>query len=305
MMPGMGGIIAASGILGFLMLILVLTLILTIIVVGKYIYIRYLAKKHCVPFKALLGKRLHNSFILLVIAYSIMAFFIILSLIGKASKQGSAPLTNFVINEDYRYGDLLFPKGSMIDRDDRKGLRSARFPEPIALIGLKISALEAYPLRLELAEDAMISPVYELQYEAESNKMIWVKDQTGKSIACQKGDVALFVDLSNAADQRLQYRKQDEDVHFVPEEWQFVKCETNYVIKVPSASNSLPTQYGYPLKSVEPLSDDAISALTDYYVALSSKDDKALSQAMIRLQALADEGQEDVRYIIEQIKHHQ
>lgn len=320
MMPGMGAIIAAGSILSILQSVLVLSILLTVIVVGKYFYIRYLAKKHGVPFKVLLGKRLHRSWIVLSVSYGVMGLLVAVVLIGNMlqglEKPKGVSLSKFVITEDHRYGDVIFPEGSVIYREfprnqddfplepNLAGLKSAKFPKPIELVGLQVSALERYPLRLELAEDAMISPVYELQYEAESHKMIWVKNPMGKKVECQKGDVALFVDLSRDMQNLRDDIEYGENAHFFPKEWKFVKCETNYVIKVPDPLKRTPMQYSYPLKTINPLNDEAISALTHYYTALDSKDDEALSHAIDALQALADDGQADVRYIIDQIKNY-
>lgn len=311
---GMGAVIGGSIVIALLVYFALSTFVLTCIVFGKYFYIRHLAKKHNVPFKALLGKRLRINFIILGIAYAMILLVVLMFISDTSSKPSVNVFNHFYAKKDYQHGAVTFPKGTLVYRDaymsnsertgdiGLSGLKSARFAEPIMMRNILVSAIEIYPLRLELAEDTAIGPVHHLQYEAESNRMILVEDTAIPSLICKKGDVALFVDLSDEVKETLENKKFGLDAHLVPEAWQFVKCETNYQIKVPNPLKQISKQYSYPLKTIDSLSDDAVSALTDYYSALKSKDPEALSQAMIRLQVLADEGQEDVQYIVDQIK---
>lgn len=315
MIPDMGAIIGASIVVSIFAFFTLLIIVLTCIVLSKYIYIKYLAKKNNVPFKVLLGKRLRANFIVLGFSYVLLILAVLMVFFDENSKPSISGFSLFYARQDYQYGSVTFPKGTLVYRDayaardsDKiglSGLKSARFAEPIMMRNIPVYAIEIYPLRVELAEDTAIGPVYQLQYEAESNKMIWVENAVVPNMTCQKGDVALFIDVSEETNDTQWNKKDGVDAHFVPEEWQFVKCETNYQIKVPDPVNLQIAWNEYPFKSVEPLSDGAISALTDYYSALASKDDEALSKAMIHLQALADEGQEDVQYIVEQIKRNE
>lgn len=163
---------------------------------------------------------------------------------------------NFVLPEDHLYGEIVFPKGTLIKRYDGSdngepdlplslgGLDAARFPHPVEIAGVMTSALETFPGRLALSEDQDIAPVYYYSSHA-GDYGDWVRDNTLSSVHCLKGDIALFEvpsrdsDLPDYSEEGVYWNYEDgANAHFKPSEWQFIRCEKNRTIEVPPAYGS-------------------------------------------------------------------
>ena len=71
----------------------------------------------------------------------------------------------FVLPQDFQYGELLVPAGSLINGTDPldrgaptsplalHGLDAVRFPQPVVVAGVLVNAMQVLPMRLELAEN--------------------------------------------------------------------------------------------------------------------------------------------------------
>ena len=136
----------------------------------------------------------------------------------------------FILPKDYQYGELLIPKGSLINRYDPfdngeadlpihlRGLKAVRFPHPVKVAGVWVNAIE--PPRMELAKDQNIGPKR------------WVLDKENSTIACSRGDIALFYipliydDVPNDIKNKLIEPDPDgPDAHFRPSEWKVIDCK--------------------------------------------------------------------------------
>jgi hypothetical protein len=146
---------------------------------------------------------------------------------------------NFILPYDHPYGDFVIPKGSLINRGGDSSsnenedvvrmsrLFSVRFPYPVKIAGVQVNALSPYssPFELELAEDAVIGPVY---------------DRQGKKLAdeqsCKQGDIAEYYQprLKHGL-YLLDYVMGESlrDLYFAPDHWLFLGCESDDVIDVP------------------------------------------------------------------------
>jgi hypothetical protein len=159
--------------------------------------------------------------------------------------------SRFVLAQDFRYGELLIPKGSLIDRHDAfdngepqrplglRGLRAVRFPHPVQVAGVWAIAMEAYPARLELAHDQRIGPVLRFDREAEDGYGAWVTDASRPTLACRRGEVALFEAPSIDYDIAAEFSRPGPDgpaARFRPSQWTVRECESDRgPIEVPPA----------------------------------------------------------------------
>lgn len=150
---------------------------------------------------------------------------------------------NFVLIQNFQYGDLVLPAGSLINRYDphdngeperkleMRGLYSVRFPQPVLVAGVWANALEAFPGRIELAKDQNIGPVFAYEYGKG-----WIVDTTVSSISCKKGQVAAFEVPSIDYDIQAEFVRGEPDgpaARFKPDQWQFLRCEDTGPIDVP------------------------------------------------------------------------
>lgn len=163
---------------------------------------------------------------------------------------------NFILPEDHLYGEIIFPKGTLVKRYDGSdngeperplslgGLDAARFPYPVEIAGVMTSALETFPGRLELSEDQYIGPVFYYSPHAGDYGAL-VQDRTIESVRCLKGDVALF-DIPSRDDDAPDYNEEGvfrnyqdgKEAYFKPSEWKFQYCEKGRSLIVPPAYGS-------------------------------------------------------------------
>jgi hypothetical protein len=106
----------------------------------------------------------------------------------------------FVLPEDFRYGEQLFPKGTLINRYDAfdngerqrplglRGLSAARFTQPVQIAGAWVSAIGNG--ELELARDQRLGPVFHFDPDAQPGYGAWVVDPKRPYLECRKGDIA-------------------------------------------------------------------------------------------------------------------
>ena len=110
--------------------------------------------------------------------------------------------SHFVLSQDAQYGELLIPKGSLISRYDAfdngesqvpfslRGLQAVRFPHPVQVAGMWVTAME--PPRMELAWDQQIGPVMRFDPNEADGYGEWVYDTKRPTIACSRGDIVLL-----------------------------------------------------------------------------------------------------------------
>lgn len=142
---------------------------------------------------------------------------------------------NFILQQDFQYGDLLLPKASLINRYDpydngeptraleMRGLNSVRFPQPLQVAGVWATALDASDGKIELAKDQRIGPVFKYEYEKG-----WIEDTTVSAIDCKKGQLAAFEVPLIDYDIQAEFLKGEPDgaaARFKPDQWQFLRCE--------------------------------------------------------------------------------
>ena len=152
----------------------------------------------------------------------------------------------FVLPQDYQYGELLIPAGSLINRNDPfdkgepgkpvalHGLEAVRFAQPVEIAGAWVSALQTTPLRLELAQDQTLGPVYRFDSASQS----WVVHKIVPALACRKGQMALYQVPPIAYDVKAEVGKPAPDgpeARFRPSEWLLRACENGPAIAVQPA----------------------------------------------------------------------
>lgn len=160
---------------------------------------------------------------------------------------------NFILEHDHKYGEFIFPKGTLINRYDPSdngeesyplilsGLRSAAFPEPMEIAGVLATKIEATRGLVELAEDQEIGPIhyYSSKYGEYGG---WVVDRTTPTIFCPKGSVALFEKPSGPdldLDDKFWWKEKDgAEAHFKPSEWQFRSCDHRFTVEILPAFGS-------------------------------------------------------------------
>ncbi|CAN7611082.1 hypothetical protein [Acidovorax sp. LjRoot117] len=152
----------------------------------------------------------------------------------------------FVLPQDFQYGELLIPAGSLINRNDPfdkgapgrplalYGLEAVRFAEPVQVASVWASALQVVPMRVELAQDQQIGPLY--RYDNASQA--WVPHKLIPAMACKKGQLALFQVPHIPYDVQAEVGKpapDGPDARFIPSQWLFRGCENGPAIAVQPA----------------------------------------------------------------------
>lgn len=167
--------------------------------------------------------------------------------------------SHFILAHDSQYGELLIPKGSLIDRYDSfdngnpnepfslRGLKAVRFPYPVKVAGLWVIAMKTYPGELELAKEQKIGPVtvYEEDNPITDYKN-WVPQQkTYSSIICPSGGILSMEVPPIEYDIEKEFGKPEPDgrnARFRPSEWTVKsKCQIGGFIEIdPQYTGELP-----------------------------------------------------------------
>jgi hypothetical protein len=164
----------------------------------------------------------------------------------KSSATFSAARQKFKLPHDVLYGELLIPAGSLVNRMDPfdkgeavrpvalHGLESIRFAQPVRIAGTWVNALQIQPLRLELAEDGPVGPVYRYDEATQS----WRLNKVAPALQCRKGQHAIYQVPPIAYDVQAEVGKPAPDgplARFRPSEWLFRNCENGPSIAVQPA----------------------------------------------------------------------
>lgn len=146
----------------------------------------------------------------------------------------------FVLDRDFQYGEFKVPKGTLVNRRDvfdngepqrplgLRGLDALQFTKPVRLAGLWVSALEMTPGRMRLATDQRISPVYHTDPESGD----WVLDPSRAFIDCKAGENVWFNAPLIDYDIQAEFLIGEPDgaaARFKPSQWQFTRCESDWV----------------------------------------------------------------------------
>jgi len=152
----------------------------------------------------------------------------------------------FVLPQDFQYGELLIPAGSLINRNDPfdkgepgrplalYGLEAVRFAQPVQVANVWATALQVVPLRVELAQDQPIGPLYRYDNPTQT----WVPHKLIPALACKKGQLAMFQVPHIAYDVQAEVGKpapDGPDARFMPSQWLFRGCENGPAIAVQPA----------------------------------------------------------------------
>ena len=142
----------------------------------------------------------------------------------------------FVLPRDFQYGELLIPAGSLINRQDPfdqgepgrplalHGLAAVRFAQSVEVAGVWASALQTVPARVELAQDQTVGPVYSVS----SRTQRWERNRVRPTMACKKGQIAVFQVPHIAHDAPAEVGQPAPDgpeARFLPSQWMFRHCE--------------------------------------------------------------------------------
>ena len=154
----------------------------------------------------------------------------------------------FVLPQDFQYGELLIPKGSLINRYDafdngepQRPLRmsrldAVRFAHPVQVAGTWASAMNGGVL--ELVRDQRIGPVFHFDDKAQDGYGGWVLDPSRPYLECKKGQQARFnvplIDYNIEAE----FGKPEPDgtdARFQPSQWAVTECTDSEPIEVKPA----------------------------------------------------------------------
>lgn len=231
----------------FTLLLPVLGLALTGALLVYAAYVRFVD----IPQKWMLTRRaLQILCAVAVLCHALIALKWYLSVRTEQARQDGAVVRasreRFVLPADFQYGELLIPAGSLINRSDPfdkgepgkplalHGLESVRFAQPVEIAGAWVSALQTTPLRLELAQDQTLGPVYRFDTASQS----WAVHKIVPALACRKGQMALYQVPPIAYDVQAEVGKPAPDgpeARFRPSEWLLRACENGPAIAVQPA----------------------------------------------------------------------
>lgn len=146
---------------------------------------------------------------------------------------------NFVLPEDFQYGELPVPQGSLINKYDAfdngepqrplglRGLDAVRFPHPVQVAGVWATAMDASSGQLELARDQRIGPVAHFDPKAREDYGDWVADPNRPYLECQRGQMARFHVPSIDYDIQTEFAHpgpDGPDARFRPSQWRVTEC---------------------------------------------------------------------------------
>jgi len=144
----------------------------------------------------------------------------------------------FVLPEDFRYGEQLFPKGTLINRYDAfdngerqrplglRGLSAARFAQPVQIAGAWVNAIGNHTV--ELARDQRLGPVFHFDPDVDPGYGAWVVDPKRSYLECRKGDIAsLHVPLIGYDIQAefLVGAPDGPEARYRPSQWGYIDCQ--------------------------------------------------------------------------------
>ena len=211
------------------------------------LYVRWLD----VPHKWLLTRR--SLQVLCAVALVLDALLLVQLYLPHSARQARADgaavrasRERFVLPQDYQYGELLIPAGSLINRNDPfdkgepdrplalHGLEAVRFAQPVEVAGVWASALQATPARVELAQNQTVGPVYSVN----SRTQRWERNRVKPTMACKKGQIAVFMVPHIPHDVQAEVGKpppDGPDARFLPSQWMFRHCENGPAIALEPA----------------------------------------------------------------------
>jgi hypothetical protein len=229
------------------MLLPLLGLALTAALLAYGAYVRWVN----LPQKWLLTRRALQ--VLCGVALLCNALILLQWYLAKSAKQARldgavvrASRERFVLPQDFQYGELRIPAGSLVNRNDPfdqgepgkpvalHGLEAVRFAQPVEIAGAWVSALQTTPLRLELAQDQTLGPVY--RYD--SATQTWILHKLVPALACRKGQMAVFQVPHIEYDVQAEVGRPAPDgpeARFKPSEWLLRACENGPAIAVQPA----------------------------------------------------------------------
>ena len=241
----------ASTVLNFILTILVplLGLVLVAALLAYGIYLRWFDA----PQKWLLAPRaLQALCAVALLCNAVLLLQLYLAHSDREDRQDRATVRasreRFVLPQDFQYGEVLIPAGSLINRRDPfdkgepkrpvalHGLEAVRFAQPVEIAGVLASALQILPMRVELAEDQRLGPVY--RYDNASQG--WVRNTVIKGVACKKGQIALFQVPHVPYDVQAEVGKpapDGPDARFLPSQWLLRTCENGPPIALEPAQS--------------------------------------------------------------------
>ena len=157
-----------------------------------------------------------------------------------------ASRARFVLPQDFQYGELLIPAGSLINCNDPfdhgepgrplalYGLQAVRFAQPVEIAGVWTSALQTVPVKLELAQDQTVGPLHRFDNASQT----WELHPLVPALACKKGQMAVFHVPHIAYDVQAELGKPAPDgpqARFLPSQWLFRGCENGPAIAMEPA----------------------------------------------------------------------
>ncbi|MHC5226501.1 tetratricopeptide repeat protein [Ignatzschineria sp. LJL83] len=217
----------------------------------------FIARKEQVPFIRLLFK---SKFFIVVfsisVVFSTIAIIIALAIYSfkkdfERKQEYMESRQYFVLEHEHLYGEFLFPKGTLINRNDSRdigeevylpvlsGLDRVRFSEPTEIAGILATAMDIMGY-IEIAEDQQIGPVHYFPRKSQLGNEPLV-DRTLPFMHCKKGSVAVFERSRKRrfSDRAYHWRYADgADAEFSPSEWKFRYCDEKRTIDVLPAYGS-------------------------------------------------------------------
>ncbi|WP_287804078.1 hypothetical protein [Diaphorobacter sp.] len=256
-------------------LIPLLGLVLTVALVSYAFYARYID----VPNKPRLDRRVLVALCAVaVVCDAWLGLRLYLSGRAQQTRQDSAVhrthRERFVLPHDVQYGELVIPAGSLINRLDPfdngapvqpvslRGLEAVRFSQPVLVAGVWAQAMQVLPMRVELAQDQRIGPLY--RYNTDTKE--WELNKVVPALLCRQGQIALFQVPQIPYDVQAEVGKPAPDgpqARFLPSQWQFRNCENGPAIDVQPAHPASATALAPapellpPPPPAEPASDPA------------------------------------------------
>ena len=113
-------------------------------------------------------------------------------------------------------------------------LAKALKANPRQLAEQLVAALQATPARVELAQNQTVGPVYSVN----SRTQRWERNRVKPTMACRKGQIAVFMVPHIPHDVQAEVGKpppDGPDARFLPSQWMFRHCENGPAIALEPA----------------------------------------------------------------------